>query len=133
MSFAKRFNTPTANFDFEMKGKELPYCNAKQLADQNGLEAVYQVKMLYINKSGHYGDSPCIVTGGNIVNAPSHLIDSVKDIIIDPPSISLINAGYVGFRIYEYENKFGKQYSIEWVDIATPESHTDPEPFNIPF
>lgn len=133
MSFATRFNTPSANFTFEMDGKKLPFCDLKQLAEQNGLEAVYQVKMLYINKSGHYGDSPCVVTSGNIVNAPSHLTDTVKEILLDAPSITLINSGYVGFKVYQYKNKFGNQYSLEWVDIDNPEDHKEPEAFNVPF
>lgn len=133
MSFAKRFNTPTANFDFDMKGKDLPFCSLKDLAHANGLDAVYQIKMLYINKKGKHGDSPCIVTPHNIVNAPSHLLDTVIDILNDTPSINIINDGYAGFKLYQYENKFGKQLSIEWVDIENPEKHVEPEQVGVPF
>lgn len=126
MSFAKKHNTPTASFTFEMDGKTLPFVDLKALATQNGINAVYQVKMLYINKSGQFGDAPCIVTANNIVNAPSHLLNAVKEILSDAPSISMINGGYVGFKLYTYKNKFGEQYSVEWVDI-NPDSHIEPD------
>lgn len=133
MSFAKRFNTPTATFTFEMDGKDLPYTDLRTLAEQNGMEAVYQVKMLYINKGGRFGDAPCIVTPHNIVNAPHHMLDTVKEILTDTPSVNLINDGYVGFKLYSYKNKFGQQYAVEWVDIADPENHVEPEQVGVPF
>lgn len=133
MSFAKRFNTPTANFTFEMEGKDLPFCDLKTLVAHNGLDVIYQVKMLYINKSGRFGDTPCIVTPHNIVNAPSHLTETVKEILVDTPSINMINDGYVGFKVYAYNNKYGQQYSIEWVDINDPEKHVEPEQVGVPF
>ena len=133
MSFAKRFNTPTAHFTFEMDGKDLPFCDLRTMASQNGVNAVYQLKMLYINKGGKYGDAPCLVTANNIVNAPSHMLENVKDILNDQYSVDAINAGNVGFKLYEYNNKFGKQYAIEWVDIDNPEQHSEPAKIDTPF
>lgn len=127
MSFAKRFNTPTASFTFEMDGKILPFCDLKAMADQNGIEAVYQLKMLYINKGGKFGDAPCLVTVNNIINAPSHMLDNVKDILNDQISVNMINNGEVGFKLYSYSNKFGQQYAVEWVDIKNPDLHAEPE------
>ena len=127
MSFAKRFNTPTAHFTFEMEGKTLPFCDLKTMAEQNGIEAVYQVKMLYINKGGKFGDAPCIVTENNIVNAPSHMLENVKDILNDQISVDMINSGEVGFKLYSYSNKYGQQYAIEWVDINDPSTHVEPD------
>lgn len=133
MSFAKRFNTPTASFTFEMDGKDLPFCDLKQLAETNGIDAVYQLKMIYINKGGRYGDAPCLVTANNIVNAPSHMLATCKDVLSDQPSVTMINDGYVGFKLYAYTNKFGDQYAVEWVDIKEPENHVEPEQVGTPF
>ena len=127
MSFAKRFNTPTASFTFEMDGKTLPFCDLRALANQNGIDAVYQVKMLYIGKGGKFGDAPCIVTANNIINAPANMLNVVKEILSDQASVNIINDGYAGFKLYEYENKFGTQYAVEWVDIKNPEIHAEPE------
>ena len=133
MSFAKRFNTPTASFTFEMDGKDLPFTDLKTLAEENGIDAIYQVKMLYINKGGRFGDAPCIVTPHNIVNAPAHMLDTVKDVLLDQPSVGMINDGYVGFKLYSYNNKFGQQYAVEWVDIENPDEHVEPNQVGIPF
>lgn len=127
MSFAKRFNTPTASFTFEMEGKTLPFADLRALAKQNGLDAVYQLKMIYINKGGKFGDAPCLVTENNIINAPSHMLNTCKEVLLDQPSVSMINDGYVGFKLYSYSNKFGEQYAVEWVDIKEPELHVEPE------
>lgn len=115
-SFAKRFNTPTANFDFEMPENH-EYIDLRSLASQRGLDEAYVVRMLYINKKGKFGDNPVVVTDDHLVNLPSHLLETVKDILTDAPSISMINNGEVGFKIYQYNNQFGDQYSIEWIDI----------------
>ena len=133
MSFTKRFNTPTASFTFEMEGKDLPFCDLRSLAEANGVDAVYQLQMIYINKGGKFGDAPCLVTSHNIINAPSHMLANCKEILLDQASVTMINDGYVGFKLYEYVNKFGTQYAIEWVDIKNPEDHDEPNQVGIPF
>lgn len=116
MSFAKKHNTVVTHFDFETPS-DFDYKKPANLIVEYGEDKVYPVKAIYINKKGQFGDEPVIVTDEFIVNAPSHLVDSIKEIFEDENSVKLINEGKVGFKLYSYENKFGTQYSVTWVDV----------------
>lgn len=116
MSFAKLHNVAIAHFDFETPS-DFEYKKPAHLVVEHGVDKVYPVKALYINKKGQYGDEPVIVTDEFILNAPSHLVDSVKGILLDEKSVKMINDGKVGFKFYEYKNSKGNQVGVTWVDI----------------
>lgn len=86
---------------------------------KNGENHVYTVKALYINKKSQYGDAPVIATDECLVNAPSHLLDTVNEMILDEEVHEAANNGALGFTIYSYstDKRKGTFYSIKWVDI----------------
>lgn len=93
------------------------YTNLKELFSKYEENKIYVVQALYINTKGKFGDSPVALVNGNLVNLPSHLTDTVKEMIKDEPLVNAINEDLFGFKIYYYE-KNGKQgYSVNWVDI----------------
>lgn len=87
------------------------------MVKEYGIDTVHKVNALYINKKSKFGDSPVIVTDNELVNAPGHMLDTVLEILVDGESLSLINGGYVGFKIYAYTNEYGEHFGVEWVDI----------------
>lgn len=112
-----RYKKPSFNYDRE---KSREFADLKQLVDQYGLlnggkPVEYNVLALFINDSGHFGENPNIIINDYIVNFPSHLTSQVKEMISDPELVEMVNNGKLGFTIYEYKNKFGKHYSINWV------------------
>lgn len=115
MSFAKKHNQGKNPFNFELKG-DMPFKKPAELVDDNGLDKVYQIKGFYINKHGKFGDEPVIVTDGCLVNAPSHMVNTVKDIMSDSESVHLVNNGEAWFKFYHYENQYGDQYGVEFCD-----------------
>lgn len=118
-TFATKHNASARLFLFEIP-EHFTYRDLQQLATENGLKADYKVNAIYINKKGMYGDQPVIATNDALVNAPHHMVDQVREILSDAESVNLINGGYVGFKLYTYENKFGSQYAIEWIDFPEP-------------
>jgi len=86
------------------------------LVDNNTLEAVYPVKALYVNHKSKYGDEPVIVSSGALINAPQHLLSTVEEMLNDDEVVKYINDGNVSFKVYEYESKNGKGYSVRWID-----------------
>ena len=117
MSITK-FNKKVAKFDFKA-GKDFEYKSLKELYSEYGKGTIYQVKALYINTSGIYGEQPLIVTDKEYVNIPTHLLETVKEIREDEDIVSDINNGNVGFEIYEYDSNRNnrKGYSINWVEL----------------
>jgi hypothetical protein len=115
-TFAKKHNAGVRLFLFDIP-EHYTYKDLKQLASEHGLKADYKVNAIYINKKGMYGDQPVIATNEALVNAPHHMVEQVREILSDAESVNLINGGYVGFKLYTYENKYGTQYAIEWLDI----------------
>lgn len=117
MSFANKHNAPAALFNYEIPETH-QFAKPSHLVAEYGEDKVHKVKSIYINKKGKFGEEPVIVTDECLVNAPAHMVDAVKEIFQDEDSVNLINTGKVGFKFYEYTNKFGQQHSIVWVDIA---------------
>jgi hypothetical protein len=114
--FSSKHNAGVRLFLFDIP-EHYTYKDLKQLASEYGMDALHSVKAIYINKKGLYGPQPVIATGNEMVNAPGHMLDQVNEILNDAESVSLINGGYVGFKLYSYENKYGMQQAIEWIDI----------------
>jgi len=126
MSFANKHNAEnTKLFTFEIP-ENFKYQDLKGLVAQYGADSVYKVNALYINTKGKYGDAPVIATDNELVNAPAHLLDVVLQIMDDGESISTINNGYAGFKIYPYKNKYGLCYGLEWVDVEPTETEKEP-------
>lgn len=82
------------------------------------------VKSLWISLSSEYRTdkkSAVAELGGEYegiaVNLPSHMIPVVEEVLKDGESLSLIARGKVGISFYNYENKFGTQASVFWVDL----------------
>ena len=116
MSFAKKFNTAKAQFTFE-PNEITPFAKPSELVRTNGIEHVYTLKACYINKKGLYGNEPILITETHFINAPSHLAETISNVLKDENAVKLVNLNKVGFKFYEYENKFGAQLGIEWVDL----------------
>ena len=114
-NFASKYNR---GLGFTRKAVENAiYTNLKELFGKYGEKKMYVIQALYINTKGKYGDSPIALVNGNLVNLPSHLTETVKEMLKDEELIQAINDDEFGFTIYHYE-KDGKQgYSVNWVDI----------------
>lgn len=114
-SFANKHNAKPNPFTFETP-EHFQYSKPETLVVTNGIDETYKLNAIYVNKKGQFGDEPVFVTDNELVNAPSHMMDTVNEIMNDSESINLIIDGQVHFKFYEYKNKFGKQYGITWVD-----------------
>lgn len=115
-TFTKKHGTGGKLFAFEIP-EGMGYTDLKDLANRHGLEPVYKVNALYINKKGKFGDAPVIATDTDLVNAPQHLLDTVLEVLADQASRLMIDNGEVGFKIYKYKNQYGENFGLEWVDI----------------
>lgn len=102
------------NYDSEA---ERTYCNLKDLFEGNGSGVAYPIEALFINEKSKFGNSPVIVSGSYLVNAPSHLLETVEAMRKDEVLTQHINDRKVGFTVYEYENQYGIRYSLNWVEI----------------
>lgn len=114
-TFANKHNAKPNPFTFETPESHV-YCKPSELVEKNGIDAVYKLNAIYVNKKGAYGDEPVLVTDNELVNAPSSLMESITGILDDSESINLIIDGQVFFKFYEYTNKYGLQHSVAWVD-----------------
>lgn len=105
--------------------KEASYINLRDMFKRDGKEAIHTVKALYINTKSKFGDAPVAVTitgegkeqQVDLVNLPSFMLQTVKDMIQDDDLTEAIDNGEFGFTIYEYEGKNGYGFSAEWVDV----------------
>lgn len=115
-NFASKYNK---GLGFTRKPVEnAVYTNLKELYSKYEEKKIYVVQALYINTKSKFGDSPVALVNGNLVNLPSHLTETVKEMLKDEELISAINEDKFGFKIYHYETKNGKQgYSVNWIDI----------------
>lgn len=117
MSIANKYNKSNI-FNFKAP-KDFEYWSLHDLFNNNGKDCVYEIKAMYINKKSKFGESPIIATTDCFVNLPSHLTDTVKEMMRDTEVVDAVNSGHLGFQIYTYEtkNRKGLCYSVNWVDL----------------
>lgn len=116
MSFANRFNKGK-KFEFDTAGLE--FTSLADLYNNNGAEKVYTLKAMYINTKSKFGDTPVFASDSFMVNAPTHMLDTVKEIMSDTEAVASINNNKVGFKIYPYKSeKFNVEtFGVNFVDL----------------
>ena len=115
MSVLNKYNNNVNRFDFEQE-KNVDYKKLSELFEAN----VKQLKInsLFINTKGKFGDSPVATADGFNINLPTHLLETVKEMIEDEDVVALANQGNLGIEIYQYETKkWGKNYSCNFIDF----------------
>lgn len=97
---------------------ERDFCTlADLLAQTDDKKKVFTLQALFINDKSKFGKAPVAVVGEFLVNLPSHLTEVAELMRADEDFIKLVNDRKVGFTIYTFDNKYGVQYSVEWVEI----------------
>lgn len=116
MAFASRFNK-SRKFDVDTSNFE--YMSLAELYYTHGEEMVYPLTAIYINTKSMYGNAPVFATDDCFVNAPSHMLDTAKEILADEEAVADINSGKVGFEIYPYKaEKFNRDcFGINFIDM----------------
>ena len=118
MKFSEKYNKKASVFDVETK--DFAFATLSELYSICK-DTVYVLDGLYINDGGKYDAHPVAVLSDErlLVDLPSHMTDTVKDVLKDAESIDLIKKGCVGFKIRQYTaKKYSKTcYSVEWVDL----------------
>ena len=116
MSFASKFNK-SRKFSINTTG--FSYKSLADLFNENGADCVYTIYAIYINTKSKFGDAPVVATADYFVNFPKHMIEDAQEILSDADAISDINAGKVGFKIYQYhDNKHNRDcFGVDWVDV----------------
>lgn len=114
--FASKFNK-TRKFDVDTSKFE--YESMADLFNEHGKDKVYPLTAIYINSKSKFGDAPVLATDTCFVNAPSHMLDTAKEILADDEAVAAINNGEVGFTIYAYTaEKYNRDtFGINFVDI----------------
>ena len=104
VDFAGKFNTArTRRFDADTS--QLRFESLADLYNNNGAEMIYILTGVYINTKSKYGEAPVFATPDFMVNIPSYLLATSKDIIADDAACAAINGGQVGFKIYTYRHE----------------------------
>lgn len=116
MSFANKHNPESLKFNFE-PGEDCPYTSLKEVYKDSKKGHIFLVKGVYTSDKGKFGPSANVATESFRANVPSHMVETIKEILADEEDIAAINAGKVGFKVYTYKNEYGTQYGLEWVDL----------------
>lgn len=118
MKFSEKYNKGSRVFDIETK--DFVFAKLEELHSSNKDE-VHVLDGLYINDGGKFEPHPVAILADErlLVDLPSHMTDTVREVLKDEESIYLIKKGFVGFKVRQYtDKKYGKTcYSVEWVDL----------------
>ena len=118
MSFAEKYNKFNAIFDIEIK--DFKFMDGYEFIAKFGGNAV-KIDGLYINKKGLYNDHPVAIMANDkiLLDLPSHMTDTVNEVLTDSESIDLIKKGLVGLKAHEYiDKKYNKRcVGFEWCDL----------------
>ena len=118
MSFADNYNHAVTTFTHQLPDNA-PFKSLKDLYNGEKGENTYTVYGLYINKKGKFGNAPVAISEDFSINLPSHLCDTVTEMLKDKELVEAINAGKFGLKVYAYiPRDYNKScYSVKWVDL----------------
>ena len=118
MGFAEKYNMCNTIFDIDIKDFE--FMDGYTFIAMFGGNAV-KIDGLYINKKGRYNDHPVAIIADKkiLLDLPSHMTDTVNEVLKDAESIDLIKKGLVGLKAHEYvDKKYNKQcVGFDWCDL----------------
>ena len=118
MSFADKYNKVTTTFDVDTKSFE--FMNGYEFMETYGTRTM-RIDGLYINTNGRFGDHPVaiLVDEQILLDLPSHMTETVKEILSDSESINLIKKGMVGVKAHKYtDTKYHKDcVGFDWCDL----------------
>ena len=118
MSFAEKYNKVNTIFDIDIKDFE--FIDGYDFIATYGARTI-PINGLYINKKGMYNDHPVaiLVNEKKLLDLPSHMTDTVKEILSDDESINLIKKGVVGIKAHKYtDTKYHKDcVGFDWCDL----------------
>ena len=112
-------NKGTSKFDFQIP-ENTEFC---KLSELQAVSTPIVVRGFYINKKGKFADHPvAIVTYGEnvkLVDLPSHMTDTITDLMADDDAVSEINAGHCGLKPTSYTSKkYNRQcYGADFYNI----------------
>lgn len=119
MSIASKYNKSHL-FNYEIP-KDAAYVKLGELYKQFGPDKTYTVRAMYIsNKSKYSDESPVVAIDEAMVNFPTFMTDTIKDMMHDDEVIEAVNSGKLGFKIYQYEMKQYKGrifFGATWIDL----------------
>lgn len=111
----QKYNAGTG-FDYQTP-KTHEFRHLKDLyADEQDDRTRYLIKAMFINTKGKFEDNPVMVTDKELVNVPSHMTETVREMIADEQVVKLVNNDGAFFEIYEYTNNWGTHYSIRFIE-----------------
>lgn len=116
MTIANKYNVGGQRFNFNIPETH-DFISLKELFERNGSNNAYIIMAYFINTKGKFGDNPVIATPDYLVNIPSHMTEVMKEMRTDPEVVQAINNAELGFTIYSYENSYGTNYSIQFIDL----------------
>lgn len=118
MSFANKYNKGNIIFDIDIT--DFSFTKLSDIYTSYG-KNVIKVDGLYINKKSKFDPHPVAINVEEkmLIDLPEYMTETVKEILKDSESISLVKRGHVGLRTTKYTDKKYKKtcYSAEWVDL----------------
>ena len=114
VSFANRFNKTSFGIDTT----NFKYVKLSEMYQSDGADVIHTFNGAFVHH-GKLGDSPVLIDEDHklLINLPSHMTETVREILADPDAVQYIKEKKVGFTIYEYESHARKCYSISFVDL----------------
>lgn len=118
MGFAEKYNKFNAIFNIDIK--DFSFINGYEFITKYGSNVV-KIDGLYISKKGMFNDHPVAIIASEkmLLDLPSHMTDTVKEVLRDAESINLIKKGLVGIKAHEYvDSKYNKRcIGFDWCDL----------------
>lgn len=123
MAYFSQFNV---GYLFELpdeittKTKEERYLKIAKAAEMFGEEEIVPVIAFGVSKNTSpealSEENGWVATDEYQINVPEHQIPIIKKMMADRNAVKLCKEGHLGIKFIPYQNNWGKQYKVEFVD-----------------
>lgn len=113
-SFSNVFNKASFGIDT----KDYKFIKLGEVFSNSSADEIHPINGLYVHGS-KLGDSPVVidVQAKKLINMPSHLAETFREILANADAVQAIKDGKVGYTIYTYESHAKTCYGINFVDL----------------
>lgn len=108
-----KFNA-SKSIEWGIDTKSLPFKKTSQVQ----LNTEYNLKGFFVTPDNGYGEGVVLISDEFLLNAPTRLIDTIKEMQKDEEVVAAIKAGKCAFKVYTFESKQFKRtgFGIEFID-----------------
>lgn len=117
MDFTKFNKGSFKKIEWGIDTKEYKFVKIKDLVAAD--KKTVTIRGLFFTKSEQFGLQPNAIIDGALLNLPTHIVDTVKEMLNDDGCVAAIKRGECGVTFRKYDSKYRKDcWGVDFINLT---------------